>query len=227
VLREITDSGLKKIFCEKLWNKAFCSILISPLKLFGDNPMNMTMKQSLSFFLSLLLFLTISSTTSAKEAIPDTFSYAGKTMQLNGSGLRKKLFISLYQGSLYLTKKSRDANKIIDEDSPMAIRLKIMSSLISPKKMKQATLEGFEKSTGGKTTAIKPQIDALLKTFDKGVSNGDVYELINLPGSGVHVVRNGVRVTTIRSLAFKKALFGIWLSNHPVQASLKHKMLGL
>lgn len=158
---------------------------------------------------------------------PDSYHYAGKAMELNGSGMRKKLFISLYEGSLYLTAKSKNANKIISDDSLMAIRLKIMSSLISPEKMKKATLEGFEKSTNGKTAVIKPQIDELLKTFDKGVSSGDVYELINLPGSGVHVVRNGVRLTTIRSIAFKKALFGIWLSDNPVQVSLKNKMLGM
>ncbi len=179
----------------------------------------------LSMTLSLLLF-TIPFTAQAKGSIPQTMNYGGKTLVLNGSGLRKKFFITLYVGSLYLTEKSSDAEKIIKDDTPMAIRLAIRSSLISPEKMKEATLEGFNKSTRGNITPIKPQIDELLKTFDKGVGQGDVYELINMPGSGVHVVRNGVRVATIRSPAFKQALFGIWLSKTPVQLSLKHQMLG-
>ena len=189
------------------------------------------MKHPVAFLLSLFLAFSFSISTpvtaQAKQTTPATFSYGGKTMQLNGVGLRKKLFITLYSGSLYLTKKSNDAAKIMAEDTPMAIRLNIKSSLISPKKMKAATLEGFENSTNGNIAPIKPQIDALLKTFDKGVGPNDVYELINMPGSGVHVVRNGVRVANIRSAPFKKALFGIWLSNKPVQASLKRKMLGM
>ena len=179
--------------------------------------------------MGLIMFIALPINSYAKDAgksNTSTFSYGGKTMQLNGAGLRKKLFISLYLGSLYLTEKSNDADKIIADDSPMAIRLTIKSSLISPKKMKHATLEGFEKATNGNISAIKPQIDELLKTFDKGVGPGDIYELINMPGSGVHVVRNGVKVATIRSAAFKKALFGIWLSKNPVQQSLKRKMLG-
>ncbi|MEE9352628.1 MAG: chalcone isomerase family protein [Thiotrichaceae bacterium] len=191
------------------------------------------MKQVTTLFFSILsiaMLLTVPVTASAKDAgkaIPDTFSYGGKNMQLNGAGLRKKLFISLYVGSLYLTEKSKDAAKIMADDSPMAIRLTIKSSLISPEKMKKATQEGFEKSTNGKTSAIKPQIDTLLKTFDKGVGPGDTYDFVNMPGSGVHVIRNGIKVATIRSAAFKKALFGIWLSNQPVQQSLKRKMLGM
>ncbi len=179
----------------------------------------------LSIVLGLLLFVI--PVTEAKESIPPSLSYGGKTLMHNGSGLRKKLFITLYAGSLYLTEKSKDAEKIIADDSPMAIRLAIRSSLISPEKMKEATLEGFKKSTGGNLAPIQAQIDELLKTFDKGVGPGDVYELINMPGSGVHVIRNGVKMATIRSPAFKKALFGIWLSKTPVQVSLKRQMLGM
>lgn len=159
--------------------------------------------------------------------IPEDMNYAGKKLQLNGVGLRSKLFMNLYIGALYLESKSQDAKRVVDTDEAMAIRLVITSSLISPDKMKQATLEGFGKSTDNNIIPIKPQIDELLASFDKGVSSGDVYELINIPGSGVHVIRNGVRTTVIRSLPFKQALFGIWLSKKPVQESLKRRMLGL
>ena len=189
------------------------------------------MQRIINLFITTALLLGLSFTLSAREVagvdVPETLKYAGKTMQLNGTGIRKKVFIKLYVGSLYLTEKSSDAAKIITDDSPMAIRLNIKSSLISPKRMKAATLEGFEKSTGGKIEPIKPQIDAMLATFDEGVDSNDSYTLINVPGTGVDVVRNGAKVTTINSIAFKQALFGIWLSDDPVQANLKSAMLGL
>lgn len=163
----------------------------------------------------------------AGENIPEDMQYAGKKLQLNGVGQRTKLFMNLYIGALYLEAKSQDGKKIIADDAPMSIRLAITSPLITVDKMKQATLAGFYKSTNNNINPIKPQIDGLLATFDKGVSSGDVYELVNIPGSGIHVIRNGVKVTVIRSLAFKQALFGIWLSKQPVQDSLKRRMLGL
>lgn len=190
----------------------------------------MSNKWSMALIMTLILgvFSTMSYAKNfAGENIPDDMQYAGKKLQLNGVGQRSKLFINLYIGALYLESKSQDGKKVVADDAPMAIRLAITSSLITADKMKKATLEGFEKSTKNNINPIKPQIDELLATFDKGASAGDVYELVNIPGSGVHVIRNGVKATVIRSLAFKQALFGIWLSNQPVQDSLKRRMLGL
>ncbi len=188
-------------------------------------------KFTLGLLLNTLLFLVFSSNVSAANIagvnVPDSYTYAGKTMQLNGAGLRKKLFIKLYVASLYLSQKSKDAATIINGNSPMAIRLNITSSLISAKKMKAATLEGFNQSTNNNIEAIKPQIDMLLATFDKGVSKGDTYEMIYIPSKGIDVVKNGAKVATIKSTAFKAALFGIWLSDNPIQASLKKEMLGM
>lgn len=189
------------------------------------------MQGIIKFLITMTVFFGLSFTASAKEIagtdIPETFDYAGNTMHLNGSGVRKKAFIKLYVGSLYLTEKSSDATKIIAEDSPMAIRLNIKSSLISPKRMKAATLEGFEKSTEGNIKPIKQEIDTMLATFDEGIDSSDSYTLVYIPTTGVNIVRNGKKLTTIKSIEFKKALFGIWLSDNPVQANLKKQMLGL
>ena len=46
------------------------------------------------------------------------------------------------------------------------------------------------------------------------------------PGKGVSVIRNGTVKVTVEGLDFKKALFGIWLSDDPIQDSLKEEMLG-
>ena len=175
----------------------------------------------------LTFFLTVTSFSAyALSGIPNSFNVAGKPLVLNGAGTRTKFIISVYHAGLYLQKKSSNAGQIMAANEPMAIRMKIVSGFASADKMKEALKEGFINSTGGKTAPIQPQIDQLMASFDKGVKTGDVYQLINMPGSGVHVVRNEVRVATIRSLPFKQALFGIWLSDRPVQASLKRSMLG-
>lgn len=186
------------------------------------------MKHIYTFVAGLLLALCASTPAlSASATMPDQIQYGGKTLVLNGVGVRTKLFMKLYFGGLYLTQKNKDAAAIIAADEPMSIRLVITSSMISPDRMKAATLEGFQIATQGNLAPIQPQITKLLNSFDKGVGPGDIYELINMPGSGVHVVRNGKLVEKISSLPFKQALFGIWLSNKPVQANLRAQMLGL
>jgi len=46
------------------------------------------------------------------------------------------------------------------------------------------------------------------------------------PGVGTHLMNGDESVSVIPGLEFKQALFGIWLSDKPAQASLKKKMLG-
>ena len=183
---------------------------------------------SMVFGMLLALFTTQASAGNvAGVAVPDVLQYGGKSMVLNGSGLRKKFFIKLYVGSLYLTAKSKDADSIVTGDQPMAIRLVVTSGRVTQAKMKQAIVDGLRTSTQGNLAPIQPQIDQILSVFDKGVAVGDAFELINVVGSGLHVVKNGERVMAIRSPAFKQALYGMWLSKTPVDARLRAGMLGL
>ncbi|MCK5726566.1 MAG: chalcone isomerase family protein [Thiotrichaceae bacterium] len=186
----------------------------------------MIKKMIVSIFLWVLIMPSSYAQNAPNKVSPDSLKYGNKTLLLNGAGLRKEFFLSLYVGSLYLMEKSIDGEAIIESDQPMAIRLYIKSSLITAKKMEEATVNGLKKS-GVNMMEIQEHIDALVATFEGGVSEGDVYELIHIPENGIHVLRNKKRVTIIRSLAFKKALFSIWLSKKPVQQSLKRQMLGI
>jgi hypothetical protein len=62
--------------------------------------------------------------------------------------------------------------------------------------------------------------------FQEEIKEGDVFDLVYVPGEGVHVLKNGEQKDTVGDLEFKKALFGIWLSDNPAQKDLKNKMLG-
>ena len=183
---------------------------------------------SIVFGMMLALFTTqASAATVAGVAIPDSLQYGGKTMVLNGSGLRKKFFFKLYVGSLYLPEKSKDGDAISAADEPMAIRLAMMSNKVTVPKMKQAIIDGLRSSTNGNLVPIQPQIDQVLTAFDKGIAVGDVFEIINVVGSGLHIRKNGEQLLTVRSVAFKQALFRMWLSKKPVDARLRAGLLGL
>ncbi len=158
--------------------------------------------------------------------MPESLTTGQTKLLLNGAGVREKFFMDLYVGGLYLRQKSQDAKAIMEADEPMAIRLHIISSMITSKKMEKATREGFENATGGNVEAIKVQIEEFISVFKEEIKEGDIYDLIYVPGKGVEVKKNNESRSTIKGFPFKQAMFGIWLSDKPAQKSLKKAMLG-
>tara|TARA_R110000824_G_scaffold33420_23_gene107088 strand:- start:1103 stop:1699 length:597 start_codon:yes stop_codon:yes gene_type:complete len=158
--------------------------------------------------------------------VPDTYTANSTELQLNGAGTRSKFFIDLYVGSLYVPKAQHDGNAVVDADEPQAITLHITSDMITSDRMTEATMEGFEASTGGDMAPIQSEIDQFMSVFKEEIKEGDVFDLVYVPGEGVKVFKNSEQKGTVGDLEFKKALFGIWLSDEPAQKSLKKKMLG-
>ncbi len=108
----------------------------------------------------------------------------------------------------------------------MALRLEIVSSLITPERMAQALLDAFRLATNGDLGPIEPQVARFIEAFKVGILRGDVFDVVYLPGKGVQVYKNGVLKATARGMAFKRACFATWLGEKPVQASLKKGLLG-
>ena len=186
------------------------------------------MKQLIKkLILCLILTLGLFSVSISNAAeIPETIEYQGTELILNGYGTRVIFFMKVYEGSLYLENKTSNANKIISGNETMAIRIDVLSNMVTADAMKKALNEGLEKSTGNKTGPISSEMEQLSSSFNTGVSTGDFYEFIYLPESGTHVVKNDELVDVIQGLEFKKAFFGIFLSDNPIQQNLKKAMLG-
>ena len=145
---------------------------------------------------------------------------------LNGKGTRVVFFMKVYEGSLYLESKSSDADEIINSSSPMALRIDVTSEMITADAMKKALSEGLENSTNNNTGPILNEIKQLSSSFNSDVTSGDFYEFIYIPELGTHVLKNNELVEIILGFDFKKAFFGIFLSNNPIQKNLKKAMLG-
>jgi len=159
--------------------------------------------------------------------LPDSLTVGNETLQLNGAGIREKWFMDIYAGGLYLKNKNSDPNQIMTSDEPAAIKMIVISGLMTQQKMVDALNEGFEKSTGGNLDAFRDKIDKYIAAHSGEIKKDDVFEYQYVPGEGTSVFKNGEKRTTINGLDFKKAVFGIWLCDEPAQESLKEKMLGL
>lgn len=183
-----------------------------------------------SGFASLILTAALCAPASAMTVggvdVPETYSVNNTDLELNGAGVRSKWFIDLYVGSLYLPEPVSNGQSVIDADEPQAITLHIVSGMITSDRMTEATLEGFEASTDDNMAPVQDDIDQFMGVFKDEIVEGDVFDLVYVPAKGVEVFKNGKLKDTVGDLAFKKALFGIWLSDNPAQDDLKQEMLG-
>lgn len=186
------------------------------------------MKKITALFATALLITTTFAQTEISGVTPEKSIKVGdQNLVFNGAGLREKLFLDLYVGSLYLEAKSTDSKTIMSANNSMAITLDIVSDLITSEKMIDAINEGFENSTNGNTAALKPKIDAFKNAFKEEIKEGDDFIIYYTKAEGSVVVKNGKKIKSIEGIDFKRALFGIWLCDEPADEDLKEGMLGL
>lgn len=183
-------------------------------------------KQILTLIIALTAIFGSAQKTIGDVKVDAKLAIEGENLTLNGAGTREKFFMDMYVGSLYVTKKATDGNVISSANEAMAIKLNIVSGLISSEKMISAINEGFENATGKKTAPLKTKIDKFKSFFKDKISKKDIFIILYTPTDGVSVYKNGTKKGTIDGLDFKKALFGIWLGAKPADDDLKKGMLG-
>ena len=184
-------------------------------------------KQVIAFLMLIATVFTVNAQKTVSGVKVDAkLNLEGQSLVLNGAGTRVKMFMDMYVGALYLEKKSTNASEIMNSKEGAAIKLNIVSGLITSDKMISAINEGFENATGKKTAPLKAKIDKFKGFFKEEIKKGDVFIIMNVPNEGIVVYKNGVKKGSIDGHDFKKALFGIWLCDKPADKDLKSDMLG-
>ncbi|WP_338840728.1 chalcone isomerase family protein [Flavobacterium ginsenosidimutans] len=177
-----------------------------------------------------LQFSTVSAQTQIEVngvSVPRKIEFQGKPLQLNGAGGRSKMWLEVYVQALYLSQLTQDPQFIIDSDTEMAVRIEITSSMVSSNKLTKAMNTGFEKSAGANLEQLRPRIEQLKSFLSDAITEKDVFVLAYNPlDQNVYVSKNEVLKGKIPGFDFKKALFGIWLSDKPVDETLKKHLLG-
>lgn len=178
-----------------------------------------------------LQFSTVSAQTQLEVngvTVPRKIEFQNKSLQLNGAGGRSKMWLEVYVQALYLSQLSQDPQFIIDSDTEMAIRIEITSSMVSSNKLTKAMNTGFEKSAGSNLEELRPRIEQFKKLLSDPITEKDVFILgYNPLDQTINVYKNEVLKGKVSGFDFKKALFGIWLSNKPVDETLKKHLLGI
>src|SRR6478609_4079076 len=78
----------------------------------------------------------------------------GQTLVLNGAGLRKKFFIKVYVGGLYLPAKMSNPAMILGSDTPRRMVMHFLYS-VSKDQMCEAWEEGLQANTPNSSAEVK------------------------------------------------------------------------
>lgn len=156
--------------------------------------------------------------------VPDTVTVEGKTLRLNGAGLRKKMVFKVYVAALYVETPSRDAAAVVSSAGVKSVRLFILRSL-SGAKVSEAIAEGFEFNSKAELPRLQSRLEKLNHMIPD-VKEGDEIAFTWIPDKGVQVSVRGTDRGTLEGRDFADALFSVWLGPHPVQEDLKKALLG-
>ncbi len=182
-----------------------------------------------SFALTFAFSLVFAATPAAAKELagatmPDTISVAGKTLKLNGMGLRKKAIFKVYVGGLYVEAPGASAAAILAADSPKVLKMHFLRS-VDKAKLVEVYKEGVEANAAQTAAAQKAALDQFYATV-ADVKDGSVTTYTYVPGTGTVVNLDGKDVATIEGKGFADVLFSIWLGPKPPSEDLQKGLLG-
>ncbi|MBU0621106.1 MAG: chalcone isomerase family protein [Gammaproteobacteria bacterium] len=186
------------------------------------------MKKSMMMVCVLLLSWNACALEVAGVKLSDTAQVGSANLQLNGAGIRSRLFFKIYVGALYLPQKQASAEVIIADEREHRVALHIVRELSSEKLLNAFNEAIAANHTKEELAALDGQLKQMAQIFNevKEVKPGDVVALDYMPASGTQISVNGIARGTIAGTEFNRALLRIWLGGKPVQDDLKKAMLG-
>jgi hypothetical protein len=151
--------------------------------------------------------------TLAGVSLPDKADAGGQALVLNGLGLRKKLFIKVYVGGLYLPAKEHAAATILAADAPRRMIFHFLYG-VSADQMCDAWQEGLADNTPGAAAEVKAGFRTLCGYMEK-IPKGNEMVLTYLPGQGTRVEVNGKVKGTIPGKPVADAILATWIGQRP------------
>lgn len=178
----------------------------------------------------LLVLLSAGALASAQAAtydgvtLPDSVSVGGKSLVLNGMGLRKFLFVSVYVGTLYLPQKATTAGAVMAEAGPYRVVMS-MKHDVSHKQFADNWLDDLKANNPDQFPKLQTQAQQFVALFGDA-KDGDEIVMDYVPGQGVSVSYNGKLVGSVAGDDFARAVLHCYMGPNPPTERLKKGMLG-
>jgi hypothetical protein len=156
--------------------------------------------------------------------VAPTVSVRQKTLALNGVGIRKKLFIKVYIGSLYTERKVTTPAQLLADPGEKLLRMSFVYKKVEKEKIVEAFAEGLSNNSpnlGGSSDA-----KAFLSWFTSDFVAGDTVDISISPDGTVSATHNGKVLGSFRNPDVARGVLLIWFGEKPADGSLKKGMLG-
>lgn len=176
--------------------------------------------------LALVLILSVQTFAAEMKGVKfdDEITLAGKKLVLNGLGLRKKVIIftfKVYVAGLYLEKKSKNAEAIINSNQVKRLEMKFMRD-VDGEKIAEAYIEGL-KNNGVDISKFPEEVKKLTSKITD-IEEGQIITFDFLKDK--IDINHGKVNFQITNKKFMPHVLKLWLGKAP-NSGLKEGLLGL
>jgi hypothetical protein len=156
--------------------------------------------------------------------LPPAVQIAGKTLQLNGYGLRtySLLGIHIYVAGLYLEHPSTDANAILQSPETKLLTVRFEHG-VSADAARRAWRTGLANNCYGPCRLDPQEVETFL-TKVPAMHAGDDYSLL-FTAEGVSISADGKDLGSIMQPQFAEAILATFLGPRPASPQLKQELL--
>lgn len=178
-------------------------------------------------FIVLIVLLAAATSYAGEVAgvtLPDSVTVEGKTLQLNGIGLRTKAIFKVYVAGLYVEKVSRDPGSLVSSDEVKRVEM-VLKRGLGKGKIAEAIDEGFEKNSKAQLPALQKRLNQFTAAIPD-LKEGDHLVITYVPDKGTTLSDGKRELARIEGKDFAQALFSVWLGPDPVDEALKKAMIG-
>lgn len=158
-----------------------------------------------------------------------TVELGGRTLRLNGVGLRAVAWFKGYAAGLYLGPRVSSTEGVLADAGPKRLRMRMFVDVPTGEFVK-AFYKGIARNT---PPAQQPALAARMQRFDlmvnslREVKKNDIVDLDYVPGEGLLFVYNGRSVgEPLAGVDFYDALLRIFIGGRPVDKEMKIGLLG-
>ncbi len=164
------------------------------------------------------------------HSYPKTIQLEGKTLQLNGAGVRYKFIVPVYTAALYTEKPVKSEAEFLAAPGSKRLILTMLRKVDSNElgymfaKAMKVNIDPKDMVTALPGLARMGQVFA----DAKAVNPGDTI-IMDWMGKGkntVIAIRNEVQGEPFADAAFHRALMGVWLGKNAADAQVKKALLG-
>lgn len=150
-----------------------------------------------------------------------------EALQLNGTGIRTKLFFKIYVAALYVTEKSNNADSLLASTSAKRMLMYMLYDEVEKEKLTKGWIEGFDKNLGAADyIAMKPRLMRFNDMFST-LHKNDIVQIDYVPGIGTRVTIRGEEKGVIEGEDFYRAVLSVWIGKEPAMEDMKEGLLGL